>query len=68
MERSQELQPLQLGDGVKGGIEAAVHAARRLVQDLPTDHAVVKLDFLNAFNCVKRDVILDAVAAKTPEI
>ena len=26
--RSQKLQPLQLGAGVKGGVEAAVHAAR----------------------------------------
>jgi len=62
--RSQELQPLQLGAGVKGGVEAAVHAARRLVQDLPTDHDA----FVNAFNCVRRDVIFDAVAAKAPEI
>jgi len=37
-------------------VKAAVHAARRL------------LDFSNAFNCVRRDVILDAVAAKTPYI
>ena len=27
-----------------------------------------KLNFSNAFNCIRRDVILDAVAAETPEI
>jgi len=67
--RSQELQPLQLGAGVTDGVEAAVHAAYAdsSRMDLPTDHAV-KLDFSNAFNCVRRDVIPDAAAAKTPEI
>lgn len=66
--RSQELQPQQLGAGVSGGAEAAVHATRRLVQNLPPDHVIVKLDFSNAFNCLRRDAILDAVAAKMPEI
>ena len=66
--RSQQLQPQQLGAGVPGGIEAAVHGTRRLVQNLPANHVIVKLDFSNAFNCVRRDVILDAVAANTPEI
>ena len=66
--RSQELQPQQLGAGVSGGAEAAVHATWRLAQNLPSDHVIVKLDFSNAFNCVRRDVILDAVAANMPEI
>jgi len=66
--RSMEFRPLQLGAGVSGGAEAAVHATRRLVQNLPSDHVIVKLDFSNAFNCVRRDTILEAVAAKTPEI
>jgi len=55
--RSQVLQPQQLGVGVSGGAEAAVHAARRLVSNLPAGHVVVKLDFSNAFNCVRRDLI-----------
>jgi len=66
--RSQELQPQQLDAGVSGGAEAAVHATARLAQNLPSDHVIVKLDFSNAFNCVRRDVILDTVAAKMPEI
>jgi len=39
-----------------------VYAARRL------HHVIVKLDFSNAFNNVKRDLILDNIAAHTPEI
>jgi len=35
---------------------------------LPPGHAVVKLDFSNAFNCVRRDLILDSVAGNTTEI
>lgn len=66
--RSRELQPQQLGTGVPGGAEAAVHATRRFMQNPPADHVLVKLDFSNAFNCVRRDVILEAIAAKTPEI
>ena len=42
--RSQALQPQQLGVGVAGGAEAAIHATRRLVQNLPPGHVIVKLD------------------------
>ena len=42
--------PTQLGVGVQSGCEAAVHAARRFLQDLPPDHVMAKLDFSNAFN------------------
>ena len=40
---------LQLGFGVKGGIEAAVHAGCHFLECLSPDEAVVKLDFSNAF-------------------
>ena len=66
--RSKALQPQQLGVGVAGGAEAAVHAVRRLMSNLPDDHVIVKLDFSNAFNCIRRDLILEAVAARSPEI
>ena len=46
--RSQEaLQPQQLGVGVSGGAEAAIHAARRLVSHLSSNHVIVKLDLSN---------------------
>ena len=66
--RSKVLQPQQLGVGVSGRAEAAVHAARRLVSNLPSDHVIVKLDFSNAFNCIRRDLILDSIATNIPEI
>jgi len=62
--RSEALRPQQLGVGVPGGEEAAVHAARRLVANLPHHHVVVKLDFLNAFNRFRNDIILDNIAAQ----
>ena len=51
--QSQVLQPQQLGVGVSRGAEAAVNAMRRLVKNLPSDHVIVKLDFSNAFNCIR---------------
>ena len=48
---------IQLGVGVKGGCEAAIHATRRFVLAMPDDHIIVKLDFKNAFNCIHRDVL-----------
>jgi len=51
------LAPIQLGVGVAGGVEAAVHAARRFVAGMNDDEALVKLDFSNAFNSIRRDTI-----------
>jgi len=55
---------------VSGGAEAAVHAMRRLVKNPPPDHlnVIVKLDFSNAFSCIRLDFILDTTATHTPEI
>ena len=64
---SHLFSPIQLGVGVAGGIEAAVHAARRYVDNLNRDEAVVKLDFRNAFNSLRRDSILEAIHASLPE-
>ena len=62
------LQPLQLGVGVKGGCEAAVHATRRLITDLPDGWAATKLDYSNAFNTLRRDRMLQTVEASVPEL
>ena len=62
------LSPKQLGYGDRGGAEAAVHAARRYLQNLPSGHALLKLDFRNAFNSVRRDKMLEAVRVLAPEI
>ena len=65
--RSEELQPVQVGAGVSGGAEAAVHFVRRLINHMPDDHVLVKLDFTTAFNTVRRVLILTTTADKSPE-
>ena len=62
------LAPRQLGVGIRGGAEAAAHAARKFVQASSGDSVLVKLDFKNAFNTVRRDCILETVRDKVPEI
>ena len=59
---------VQLGVGVPGGCEAAIHAARRFVSDMSRDQVVVKLDFKNAFNSIHRDIMLELVASELPEL
>src|SRR6267154_6505836 len=62
------LSPLQLGVGVSGGMEAAVHASR-MYQDncLPNDKILAKIDFSNAFNSLRRDCFLRTAATAIPE-
>jgi hypothetical protein len=62
------LQPLQVGVGIPGGCEAAVHAVRRFIQSMPAGSVVAKLDFSNAFNAIHRSSVLNAVAEQVPEI
>lgn len=62
------LAPCQLGFGVKGGVEAAIHSARRYLHHLTPGHAVLKLDFKNAFNLVRRDKMLNAVRDLAPGV
>ena len=62
------MSPLQVGVGVKWGMEAAVHSTRTYLEHQhQSPKAVVKLDFKNAFNTVRRDVILKAVHDATPD-
>ena len=65
---SSYLSPIQLGVGVSGGCEAAVHATRRFVESMPAGNCVVKLDFSNAFNSLHRDAMLAAVHDKIPGV
>ena len=60
--------PGQLGVGMAGGCEAAIHAARRFLCEAPSDYVLAKLDFSNAFNCLHRDTMLSAVADQLPKI
>ena len=60
--------PLQLGAGVSGGCEAAIHAVRRFLDGMSSEWALVKIDFSNAFNCISRKVLLEAVSIHLPEL
>jgi len=62
------LCPRQLGVGVPGGCEAAIHATRRFIDSMQAGSVVTKLDFSNAFNCLHRDSMLQAVHDKIPEL
>ena len=53
--------PIQLGVGVSGGFESAVHASRRFMESMPNEFVIAKLDFTNAFNNLRRDAMLEAV-------
>ena len=54
--------------GVKGGAEAAAHAARRYLDQLVPGKFMIKLDFSNAFNTLRRDAMLEAIHKEVPEI
>lgn len=65
---SDYFQPSQLGVGVSGGCEAAVHATRRFVENFNPNDVLVKLDFSNAFNTLHRDAMLQSVSNELPEV
>ena len=58
------LAPQQLGFGTPQGAEVAVHAARCYPKNMPDTHILLKLDFKNVFNSIRRDKILTAVRDK----
>ena len=60
------LSPRQLGYGVQGEAEAAVHAVHCYLSNMGPDDAMVKLDFKNAFNSIRRDKMLEAVQSLCP--
>ena len=63
-----KMAPTQLGFGVKQGTEAAAHATRRFLQQLRQGQALLKLDFVNAFNAISRDEMLRVVSDELPEL
>lgn len=63
-----EFSPLQVGCGTRGGAEAAAHALRAFTAQCTANDVIVKLDFSNAFNSVRRDVVADLLAKEMPEL
>jgi hypothetical protein len=61
--------PLQLGQGVRGGADIAVHQVRSVAEAHGGDasFALRTFDFTNAFKEVSRQKILDIVQEKYPE-
>ena len=62
---------MQLGVGTRLGCEAAVHAAREFILNASEDSSssvIVKVDVRNAFNSVRRDVMLTSIRDRCPEI
>jgi hypothetical protein len=55
------VMPVQLGFGVPRATEAAVNAARRYVIDLKSGKGLLKLDFSNAFNTIRRVTMFESV-------
>ena len=45
-----------------------MHSTRRFLFSIPDSHVVAKLDFTNAFNSIRRDSLLEAVATHIPEL
>ena len=65
---SSLLRPLQLGFGIPLGAEAAAHAARLYLQNLLPGCILLKLDFANAFNSIRRDKVFAAVDDMVSEL
>ena len=65
---SSYLSPIQLGIGVPDGSEAAVHSLRRYVNTMGDDDIIVKLEFADAFNTLRRDTLIETMAKFIPEI
>ena len=62
------LFPWQPGYGVKKGAEATVHAARLYLHSLDPSNAILKLDFKNALNSIRKDKMLEAVQRPPPQL
>jgi len=50
------------------GAEVAVHASCIYLRNMQEHHLLLKLDFKNVFNCLRRDKMLAAVSKKGPEL
>ena len=64
-------KPKQLGVGVPGGCEAAIHSAREFVQSSHSSseqQILVKVDVRNAFNSIDRVAFLQKILDHCPQI
>jgi len=57
------LGPIQLGVGVRGGVEAAVHVLQEAILDPERKSVILSLDIENAFNSLSRAFMLKSLFA-----
>ena len=64
------LRPIQLGYGTPGECKAAIHAARTFLANssLLSPRVLLKTDYKNAFNSIRRDTFLGIVRDQFPEV
>ncbi|XP_065318667.1 uncharacterized protein LOC135926666 [Gordionus sp. m RMFG-2023] len=60
------LSPYQLGVGIPGGCEAAVHLTRIHLKNNPKNESPVKIDFSNAYNTFSRNTFLHSTCFHFP--
>ena len=65
---SDAFSPIQIGFGVPGGAEAAAHASRGFVEKANPGDVMLKLDFSNAFNTMRRDHVAQCIREEVPEL
>ncbi len=58
--------PIKVCAGLQGGVEAAIHAMRRIYED-PETEAILLVDAENAFNSLNRNVALHNIQYTCPE-
>ena len=69
-ELEQILEPSQLGVGVRGGCEIAIHTIRSIVDRQGTDNSMclLKVDFKNVFNLVSQNAFISQTNGFLPGI
>ena len=65
---SQVFKPHQMGVGVRCGAEAAAHSCQRYIENPDSIQKIMlKVDFRNAFNTIRRDVVIMKVESIVPQ-
>ena len=69
-EIQNHFEPHQVGVGVPGGCEAAVHATNLILNLFGTqdDLVLLKVDFENAFSLIDREAFLSQIAIHFPSL
>ena len=61
------LSPLQVGVGLPGATEAIIHKVREWMRNPPPEHALLQMDFADAYNTIGRTAMFKAIAQRCPK-